>query len=1092
MASGVDQHIIGREHAVAVLRAEVDRVVGSHGGLVLVAGEAGIGKTTLVTGAAEEARRRGALVLGGSCWDSDRAPGYWPWVQVIRGLRRGVPATEWATSLDMIGPDLLVLLGEGRDAPAAGSDGHGVGPAGDVDATGDPGGAGGARTTGGEGADEFRRHDAVTTALVSASQRRPVVVLLDDLHWADGATLRLLEFAARHTWFERLLLIGTYRDVEVDSPGHPAQPLLAPLLSRATPLTLTGLSGDEVGILIERTVGRRPGSDLVAEVHRRTGGNPFFVEQTARLWQSDGAVERVPPGVREAVRRRLSLLPAEVADALTTAAVLGQTFSPHLLASCVEAPVADVNRLLDRAATARLVVPRGDGRFGFAHDLVRETLYDALDGPRRRRRHADVIRAVDRRPGVAHGLLPAELAGHADLAGDALDPGRAVDLLEAAARDAANRLAVEEASGHLRRAITLAESPARAARLALELAEQMCHLLDTGQGRRNFREAATLARRADDPVLLTRVALTAHRHLDDGAEFVGGLVREAHDRLIGATDPGLPPERLVESLIARTESLARRDRDDDALTFSLWARHDGIWGLGMAREREVLTREMIEVARRSGDRETETFAASLRWVNLVEQGDPGYLRQLRTFADMCAQDGGRRSRLMSAIDRAIIATFQGDFAESAVLIDEVAQPDHGDQSGFGSAHHHLRWADLLLRGRYPEAEKLLDTLDPTDYPYLDLLGALTAAERGDVERAVRQLTEIEASGVSYPRYMQPLRLRLRARVAALTGEPVRCSEVRAALAPHRGDWLVSMWGCDISGPADFWLALLAAAESRWDEAVGCFTAARESAYRLRARPWAVLAGAGLADAMAGRGDVDAARRLRADAEQEAAELGMWQVSAGPIGRDADRSDAVSGAPTARDVAQASPVAVIPDYEFRREGAVWRLSYGGRVVHLPDAKGLRDLHLLLGRPGVDVPAVELLDPTAGPELVAARRLGADPILDDEAKTRYRRRLDALDEAIDGAALLGRTDRVTALDKERTALLDELRAAAGLAGRDRRLGDEGERARKTVAARIRDVLRKVDKRHPELADHLRAAVSTGTSCRYAPAEPVPWRR
>jgi hypothetical protein len=159
--------------------------------------------------------------------------------------------------------------------------------------------------------------------------------------------------------------------------------------------------------------------------------------------------------------------------------------------------------------------------------------------------------------------------------------------------------------------------------------------------------------------------------------------------------------------------------------------------------------------------------------------------------------------------------------------------------------------------------------------------------------------------------------------------------------------------------------------------------------------------------------------------------------------------------------------------------------------MPEAKGLDDLHLLLSRPGSAIPATELLDPAAGPDLVASRRKGGDPILDEEAKTQYRRRLAELDDVIDEATVRGDDDRAMALDEERTALLNELRAAAGLAGRTRRLGDEAERARKAVSARIRDSLRRLDERHPELAAHLRESVSTGATCSYAPAEPIAWR-
>ncbi|MGH3241066.1 MAG: ATP-binding protein, partial [Spirillospora sp.] len=279
--------LIGRDHPAGVLRAEIGRAADSHGGLVLIAGEAGIGKTALVTEAVEEARRQGALVLSGSCWDSDGAPGYWPWVQVIRSLRRAATPEEWAEVESATAGGLSVLLGESG--------------------TGDP-------------AEGFRLYDAVTTALVSVSQCRPVVVVLDDLHWADSASLQLLEFAAQHTWFERLLLVGTYRDVEVEWAEHPLRSRMLTLVAKAATVTLTGLDREAVGALMSRTAGRDPDDGLVAEVHRRTGGNPFFVEQTARLWRSGGSVTAIAPGVREALRRRLSLLPAAVARLLADAA----------------------------------------------------------------------------------------------------------------------------------------------------------------------------------------------------------------------------------------------------------------------------------------------------------------------------------------------------------------------------------------------------------------------------------------------------------------------------------------------------------------------------------------------------------------------------------------------------------------------------------------------------------------------------------------------------------------------------------------------------------------------------------------------------
>ncbi|MET8230266.1 AAA family ATPase [Micromonospora sp. NPDC005298] len=1065
--------LIGRDHPVGLLRAELDRAATSHGGLVLVTGEPGIGKTTLVTAVAREARQRGALVLGAACWDSDSAPGYWPWVQVLRGLRRS--ADDWPVARPDAEPALAALLGEtdpGKQQADRLASWSGVDTGGDI-----------------SDKEAFALHDAVTAALVAVSQHRPVVVVLDDLHWADPASLRLLGFAAQHTWFERLLLIGTYRDAEVESGEHPLRPLLMPLVAKATTITLTGLARDEVAALMARTAGREPDAGLVDEVHRRTGGNPFFIEQTARLWHADDAVDTIAPGVREAVRRRLAQLPTAVVEALTVAAVLGRGFHRQVLAACVAAPVAQVDRLLDRAVTARLMVARGGGRFAFAHDLVRETLYDGLTADDRQARHGAVVRVVDDLRELADLLVPADLARHAYLAGPTLDRARVTALLVAAGRDAFARLAADEAAVHFRRALEVVDDREHRVRMLVEFGETQYHHAGRDEALALLSEAGALARTLDDPVLLARVALIVNRtrqvetaHSIEAAE----LVREAYRRLIGDPAPDASIGTLVADLITATETIARRGQDDEALTFSLWARHDTTWGLGTAAARAALTTEIREVARRTADRETELWATSLRWVALLELGDPHFVEEFTTFVNADRQGDLTRHQISATVDSGIIAAFRGDFDEADELftsLTEVADPSHAE---FGFMGHHLRWSRLLLQGRFDEADALLDGLTPVDYPYHELLRAISAAERGDDAAAIRLTAGIESANIRYPRPVSPLWLRLRAQVAVASRDPRRCDDARAALAAHRGEWMVALFGCDISGPVDHWLALVDAAQERWDDAIAGFAAARDTADRLGSRPWSLLARAGLANALAGRGHPhDAARlaALRATILQEATALGMTQV----LHRLTIATPSQAHAP-------GPAVVVAPTtggYEFRRDGPVWQLAYAGSVVHLPDAKGLHDLHLLLSRPGGDVPAVELLDPAAGPELVAARRMGGDPVLDDEAKARYRRHLARLDEEIDRAAARDDDRKVAALDVERGALLDELRAAAGLAGRSRRLGDEAERARKTVTARIRDTLRKLDERHPALASHLRDSVSTGSTCRYLPAEPLPWR-
>ncbi|WP_405676600.1 AAA family ATPase [Streptomyces sp. NBC_01511] len=1145
--------LIGRDHPAGVLRAEIDRATESHGGLVLVAGEAGIGKTTLVTAAALEARQRGALVLGGSCWEGS-APGYWPWVQVVRGMRRGLGEREWAKAEEAAGGRLAVLLGE-----TPGDD---------------------------EAKDAFSVYDAVTTALVTVSQDRPVVVVLDDLHWADTASLRLLEFAAQHAWFERLLLIGTYRDVEVEAPGHPLQKLILPLVARATTaVTLTGLDRDDVGALLALTTGREPEPALVDEVHSRTGGNPFFVEQTARLWHGGSPVSTIPPGVREAVRRRLSMLPKPVGHLLVAASVLGREFHRQVLAGVTSAPVAHVDRLLDRAVAARLVVTRTGGLFAFAHDLVRETLYDSLEEADAARLHGAVVRALDTAPALSEKIVPADLARHAHLAGDTVDRDCRIDLLLAAARDASSRLAADEAIGHYRRALDVAEThgegdPRRAIIVALDLAGELRNHGAEEEAQWYFDRAVTPARELGDPELLTRVALTLHQQQDipGHGPQAAELLHEAYRALFGdggadrgpgsgsgsgadadvGGSNGQERERMAQDLAVRATDLARQDEDDEALAFSLWARHDTIWGLGTSDERLALTTEMLTVARRTQNPDMEVHAAAMRWVSLLELGDPRYLDQVRTYRGLADRAGKRRHELGKAVDLGIVAALTGDFEQAekwyAGSLESV--PEH---AAFGFLGPHLRWGLHMMRGRYDEAEAITRTLGVEDYPFPALLGGITAIERGDTARALRLLREVTDRPEPVTRIFAPLWFRFLAHTAAASGDPALIAEARGALGAHRGRWLVALFGCDISGPVDLWLGLLDAAEGRWDAAVAAFTAARDSADRLQARPWSLRASLALADALRARGedgDATAEAALRTECARSARAMGLrhlegrevrrqagpgvavepapppdppdpptppdaetrrgpwvngpWADDAGPSGpgggtggdaggRTGGDTGAGAGADTGVEAVEAEETQLVPsEAEFRRDGAVWALVFGGRAVHVPDAKGLRDLHTLLSHPGTDFPAVRLLAPDAGRTAVAAHAIGGDPVLDDRAKAEYRRRLDQLDQEIDRAGERGDDARAAAYDRERQALLAELRTAAGLGGRTRRLGDEAERARKTVTARIRDTLRKLDALHPELAAHLRKSVTTGATCAYRPdrtenaiSGPLTWR-
>ncbi|MEV0388427.1 AAA family ATPase [Nonomuraea sp. NPDC050643] len=1168
--------LIGRERPAALLRGAVERALSSHGALVLVTGEAGIGKSALVATAAEEAVRGGARLLSGACWEGEGAPGYWPWVQVVRRLAPGAT------------PQAL-----------AGADGE-----------------------------AFQLYDAVTGLLVEASRERPVVVVLEDLHWADAASLRLLEFVVRHAWFERLLVLGTYRDAEVDGP------LSLPLEAKATTLSLTGLDREGVGRLVARTTGVPPGDDLISEIHQRTGGNPFFVEQTARLWQGGSPLATIPPGVGAAVRRRLSRLPAEVLEVLRMAAVLGREFtatslttalpstthppttapshtagsrttsrtattdspvtsSPHTTdspttaqtvttdspatapvhategpatalspppdallsdaalsdtslawasASSVWASTPDgigssdtegpgpllpgssspgqalaatatstatatttlnvrVLRALDQAVSAKLVTSLGSDRYAFVHDLVRETLYAELDPAGARARHSAALRALEH-------ALPAIRAHHAYLAAVPDAP----DLLLAAAKDAEARLADEEAVGHYRRALELTpeSEPRRRVTLGLDLGVAQHRTGDTAAGVRTLEAAITITRRLGTPDLLAITALKLHELCYAGQRRWTDFVHEAHHHLSRLTptqpaenpqpaadqhpspeprprdatsrpaspEPGpddavhwhssaetRPPdagERLdvaARQLSVVAADLARRDKDDEALGFSLLARLGVIWGPGTTAERLAITEELSAVASRTRDPQLELTARSWRVGALLELGDPRSLTEQRAFVARAEGSGLALFQHEATVLKAMFATLTGRFDEVGAHID--AAYHLGEQPGIGRRELRWmqRWSAALLRGRFDVADDVLAEMEQAGSPHFPLYHGVTQVQRGDGgEAAMRRLAEIMAAGEQYLRWMAPLWLRFQAQAAALSKDPVLCEHARAAIEPFIGQWGVTATVA-VEGPYAHWAAVLDAAQGRWDAAIDGFTSAYRAADRLGARPWSIESRARLAEALQARGD-DAATLIE-QVEREAVALGM-RVRLPRQGAN----------------------------DFRFDGEVWTLTFAGRTVHLPDSKGLADLRILLNRPGTDVSAVELLNPSGGEAVIAARSMGGDDVLDEEARTRYRRRLELLDEEIDRSVELGDDHRAAALDSERQALLDELRTAAGLAGRPRRLGDEAERARKAVTNRIRNTLRQLDQRHPELAAHLRTSLSTGATCRYQPATEVRW--
>ena len=364
---------VGRDAELAGLATTAATAAAGAGALTLVSGEAGSGKSALLRRFVEKLTGDGWRVVAGRCPEADGAPPAWAWVEALRDLSGSVPPPDAARTA------LEPLL---SDAPGA--------------APPDP------------AAERFRLHRAVTAWLRTAAADRPLAVVLDDLHRGDAETLALLTSAAADTLPAPVLLVAAYRPVDAGPLFDDALATLA----RYSPhrAALAGLTKHDAATLVEAVAGAPVDAETVRSLAERTGGNPFYLCESARLLASEGAlvaVSEVPEGVRDVLRRRLGRLPPPAVAVLRLAAAVGREADVDLLVDAADTDEDGVLDALEAGLIAGLLTEPGPGRVRFVHALVRDTLYADLSHLRRARMHARVARALDRLrphdlPALAH------------------------------------------------------------------------------------------------------------------------------------------------------------------------------------------------------------------------------------------------------------------------------------------------------------------------------------------------------------------------------------------------------------------------------------------------------------------------------------------------------------------------------------------------------------------------------------------------------------------------------------------------------------------------------------------------------------------
>jgi len=895
---------VGREGERAELRRLLDQVADGRGALVMIGGEPGVGKTRMAEELMFEARQREMLALVGRCYEMEGAPPYVPFAEIIEAATRVLPLEALREALGDSAPEVAKLMPELRrlfpDIPWSPE----LPP------------------------EQERRYlfNGVRDFLARAGNVQPMVLLLDDLHWADDATMLLIQHIAHQINEMPVLLVGTYRDVELDVARPLARALEELLRQRlAHDVALSRLPEAGVGDMMRALSGREPPEPLVHAIYAETEGNPFFVEEVYKhlaeegklfdaqgRWRSDLEVSEldVPRGVRLVIGRRLERVGEDCRRVLTTAAVIGRKFSFELLDEFGEVETDILLDAIDDAERTQLITALEDGpeaHFTFAHELIRQTLVSGLSMPRRQRMH---LRAAE---GMEHVYAQdleehaADLAHHFYQAGAAADPQKAVRYLTLAGEQALAAVAYEKSVRLYEmalQALDREEKPSETQRceLLLALGEARNKAGERDKAGEAFYEAADLGRKMGRAELLARAALGR------GGRFLLGEIDLAADALLvplieeainalGEEDNVLrarllallaaliheeSPERGA-SLSREGVEMARRIGDSATLAYALAGRQEAVWRPDNLEDRFAIATEIVRLAEEVGDKEIGLGAHCFRHTCLIERGDlaaaaPDFEAHAR-LAEELQQHG---QRMHTAQLRAMRALLAGRLEEAERLAQEglaIGQPTQ-PQLAMGSFSLQL-FAMRKEQGRLGELEATQKAF-VQQYPKMPLIGTALALIYKQLNRETEARDEFERLAANDFADLPPDWFWLACvtnliEICAFLHDAQRAVTLYELLLPYAERTVVVGYAHACYGSASRHLGLMAATMSRWEEAVQHFEYAIEMNTALEARPYLAHTQRDYARMLIDRdavGDRDKAFRLLTEAAAMYRQIGM--------------------------------------------------------------------------------------------------------------------------------------------------------------------------------------------------------------------------
>ena len=841
---------VGRTRELETLRAALEGSLAGHGGLYLLVGEPGIGKSRLAEELAGSARSRGAQVLVGRCWEAGGAPAYWPWIQSLRTYIHDTEPGALRAQLGIGAGDLAQLLPELRERfpdlpqPAAPE----------------------------SEAARVRLFDAATGFIRRAAAARPLVLVLDDLHAADAPSLLLLRFLSRELSDSRLLVIGAYRDVD-PTVREPLAPTVAALAREPAThqISLAGLSDTDVAEYIELAASSAPPPQLVERIHHETEGNPLFITEVVRLLDAEGrlgdaAKLSIPPSIRAVIGERVGRLSERCRRVLVLASVLGREFGLDAIARLSDLSRDELLESLDESMTERVVgeVPGSPGRLRFAHALIRDTLYDDVTPARRLQLHQRAGEALE--VAYAAHLEPhlAELAHHFFIAAPAGSAPKAVEYARAAADRAVRLFAYEEAVrlyGMALETLALDEASTEASRcdLLLALADAQGRAGDGPGAKSTFLAAAELARSLVLPELLARAAVGY------GGRFV--WARAASDeRLVPLLEEGLAAlgegdsvlrikllSRLAAALRGEPSS-GRRERlreeavdaavrlgDSATLAYAL-AGVPGTQGPKTSREQLAQADEAVSLAERIGDRERAFEAHEGAFWLAWQLGDPDRRAAELTTITGLAQELRQPAQLWCATAaEAALALGEARFAEAEQLIERAATVGEHAQSWNATVARKLQRFVLCRElGRLQGFEREVRDF-ASEFPSPLVHGAVLAyvyawlEHSSDAEAVIDELTRHDLSDWHVDEEWL-FSICLLAETCALLGDHKRAGSLYDILSPYGSLNSIAIAEVALDSVSRA-LGVLATMLGRLDGATAHFEDALAMNRRMGARPW---------------------------------------------------------------------------------------------------------------------------------------------------------------------------------------------------------------------------------------------------------------